>query len=113
MELEEPVTVARVVFVHGKTFHDGGWFDAAAGKPQLEIQSTPKGQWKAIADLKTYPGTTAGDAAGLKGGERFVCQLAAPIQVFGVRIIGKPANGDNASQAFASCAELQAFGPSK
>jgi DUF1680 family protein len=113
VELEEPVTVARVVFVHGKTFHDGGWFDAAAGKPQLEIQSTPKGQWKAIADLKTYPGTTAGDAAGLKGGERFVCQLAAPIQVFGVRIIGKPANGDNASQAFASCAELQAFGPSK
>ncbi len=30
-------------------------------------------------------------------------------EVAGVRVIGKPACGDNPQQAFSSCAELQAF----
>jgi hypothetical protein len=31
------------------------------------------------------------------------------MKVFAIRILGKPACGDNARQAFASCGELQAF----
>ncbi|HXU75606.1 MAG TPA: hypothetical protein VN794_03515, partial [Methylomirabilota bacterium] len=111
VELEEPVTVRKVVFVHGKTFHDGGWFDATAGKPQVEIQTALKGPWKSVAELKDYPPATDTDSAGLKGGERFSCELPSPMLVFGLRVLGKPAGGDNPRQAFASCGELQAFGP--
>ena len=61
------------------------------------------------ANSLTIPLTTATDPAGLKGGERFTCQLAKPVKVFAIRVIGKPACGDNPQQAFSSCAELQAF----
>ncbi|HVM48328.1 MAG TPA: beta-L-arabinofuranosidase domain-containing protein [Candidatus Acidoferrum sp.] len=111
VELDEPVTVARVVFAHGKTFHDGGWFDASAGKPLLQIKSTPEGPWVALCALADYPATTATDPAGLKQGERFVCTLPKPVEIFGLRVIGKPACGDNPKQAFSTCAELQAFPP--
>ena len=111
VELEEPVIVGRIVFSHGKSFHDGGWFDAEAGKPRVEIQSAPKGPWVLLCELTDYPATTATNPAGLTGGEHFACQLPKPVEVFGLRVIGKPACGDNPKQAFASCAELQAFGP--
>jgi hypothetical protein len=111
VELEEPVTISRVVFAHGKTFHDGGWFDASAGKPRIEIKSSADGRWEKSAELMDYPAATATDAGGLKAGEKFSCRLKKPVVVFGVRVVGKPASGDNPKQAFASCAELQAFGP--
>lgn len=110
VELEEPVTIARVVFAHGKTFHDGGWFDTSGGKPIVEIKSSADGRWEKAAELEGYPVTTANNAAGLKAQEKFSCELEKPIAVFGVRVIGKPACGDNPKQAFSSCAELQAFG---
>jgi uncharacterized protein len=113
VELEEPVTIGRVVFAHGKTSHDGGWFDAAAGKPRLEMKSAPKGPWLPLCDLATYPATTPTDSAGLKAGERFTCDLPKPVEIYGLRIIGKPACGDSPKQAFSSCAELQAFAPSR
>jgi DUF1680 family protein len=109
VELEEPVTISRVVFAHGKTFHDGGWFDTSSGKPIVEIKTSAGGAWEKAGELKDYPAATASDAAGLKAEEKFSCQLEKPIAVFGVRVIGKPASGDNPKQAFASCAELQAF----
>lgn len=111
MELDEPVTVGRIVFAHGKSFHDGGWFDASAGKPRLEVKSAPNGSWTPLCELADYPSTTATDPAGLKAGERFACQLPKPVEIFGLRVIGKPACGDNPKQAFATCAELQAFAP--
>ena len=111
VQLEEPVTIGRVVFAHGKTFHDGGWFDATAGKPRVEIKSAPNGSWVPLCELADYPATTATDPAGLKAGECFVCRLAMPVEVFALRVIGKPACGDNPNQAFSSCAELQAFAP--
>jgi len=64
-----------------------------------------------LSELKDYPATTATDPAGLKGGDRFVCELTEPATVFGVRIIGPPACGNNPRQAWSSCLELQAFGP--
>ena len=109
VELEEPVAIKRVEFTHGKTFHDGGWFDTSGAKPRIEIQSIPGGPWEKIAELQEYPVTTANDPAELKGGEKFACNLPKPVRACGIRVAGKPACGDNASQAFASCAELQAF----
>ncbi len=111
VELKEPVTVGRVVFVHGRTFHDGGWFDAAAIKPRVQVQKAPNTQWVTLCEIADYPATTATDPAGLKGGERFACQLPEPVKAFGLRVLGKPACGDNPKQAFSSCAELQAFAP--
>ena len=107
--LDGPATIARVVFAHGQTFHDGGWFDASAGKPRVQVKTAAEGKWEAVGELKDYPDTTASNPAGLKGGECFACPLASPLKVFAVRVIGKPACGDNPQQAFSSCAELQAF----
>jgi DUF1680 family protein len=106
--LDAPVELNRVVFVQGKIFHDGGWFDASASQPQVQVQTSQDGKWKTLGVLKNYPSTTATSAAGLTGGERFIFQLPKATRVFAVRVIGKPASGDNPGQAFASCAELQA-----
>jgi hypothetical protein len=110
VELEEPVTVERVVFAHGRTFHDGGWFDASAGKPRVEIKKTRDGAWEKLCNLDEYPATTANDPAGLHAGERFSFVLPKPIEFAAIRVVGKPASGDDPKQAFSSCAELQAFG---
>jgi hypothetical protein len=109
--LEEPAIVGRVVFFHGKTFHNGGWFDSREDKPRVQIQIAPDGAWQTVGELKDYPATTAATAAGLQGGEHFVCELAGPMKAVAVRVIGKPASGNNSKQAFATCAELQAFAP--
>jgi DUF1680 family protein len=105
---ETPVRIGRVVFAHGRTFHDGGWFDTSGGRPQVQVRTEPRGEWRTLATLASYPNTTAADAAGLKDGQTFEAKFA-PTAVFGVRILGRPACGDNPAQAFSSCAELQAF----
>jgi hypothetical protein len=107
--MDEAVQVNRVVFVHGRTFHDGGWFDASAGKPGVRVQTAKGGPWETVGTLNDYPATTATSAAGLNSGERFTLKLKKPTTVFGVKIVGKPASGDNAQQGFSSCAELQAL----
>lgn len=103
-----PLEIQRVTFVHGKTFHDGGWFDASAGQPQVQVQTTPGGKWETAGVLKDYPATTATSPAGLTAGERFPCQLPQTTKVFGVRVIGKPASGDAPQAAFSSCGGLLA-----
>lgn len=107
--LPVPTEIKRVTFVHGRTFHNGGWFDASAGQPQVQVKTTPGGDWDTVGILKDYPATTATSPAGLTEGEQFVCQLPKTTRVIGVRVIGKPACGDNPQQAFSSCAELEAF----
>jgi len=107
--LDQPATITRVVFAHGQTFHDGGWFDTSAGRPRIQVKTTKDAAWETAGELADYPATTATASAGLKGGERFTCQLAKPVKVFAIRVLGKPACGDNPQQAFSSCAELQAF----
>lgn len=107
--LDGPMTVSRIVFAHGRTFHDGGWFDCSSGKPQVEGKLTPDGAWTKLADLESYPTTTASNPAGLKGGEEFTCKLPVPVKVWALRVAGRPASGDNPQQAFSSCAELQAY----
>jgi hypothetical protein len=106
---DRPVKISRVAFVHGQDFHDGGWFDASAGKPKVQVRRTKDGPWEAVGELADYPATTATGNAGLKPRQAFTLKLAQPIEVPAVRVIGQPACGDNPAQAFASCAELQAF----
>jgi hypothetical protein len=109
VSLQRPVAISRIVFAHGRTFHDGGWFDASDGKPRVQIKSTKDGSWQDLCEIKDYPSTTATDPAGLRGGECFTCRLKKPVEIAAIRVIGKPACGDNSKQAFSSCAELQAF----
>jgi hypothetical protein len=109
VQLPEPVTVKRVLFAHGKTFHDGGWFDATAGKPRVQVQWTKGGAWETVAEFKDYPATTAKNPEEMEGSESVICTLAEPVKVWAIRVVGKPAYGDNPQQAFSSCAELQAF----
>ncbi|WP_165069577.1 glycoside hydrolase family 127 protein [Paludisphaera rhizosphaerae] len=106
--LAEPVAIRRVVFRHGKTFHDGGWFDASQGKPQVQIQRQANGPWETIGELADYPAVdaTRGDLA---PGVAFELKLKEPITAKAVRVLGRPASGDDPSQAFSSCAELEAF----
>lgn len=109
--LETPADVGRVIFFHGRTFPDGGWFDTSAEKPRLEVQTEAGGDWQTVARLDDYPATTATDAGGLKAGEGFLVQLPEPVRAVAMRVSGRPASGKKPAQAFASCAELQAFAP--
>ena len=112
MTLARPVSVRRVIFTHGKNFHDGGWFDASAGKPRVQIQRTADSAWGTIGELNDYPATTAtnGQFDRLTWSNRsFTLSLTRPVTFVAVRVIGMPASGDNPQQAFSSCAELQAF----
>ncbi|MBI5383851.1 MAG: glycoside hydrolase family 127 protein [Verrucomicrobia bacterium] len=107
--LNAPATIRRVVFAHGKTFHDGGWFNAGSGKPRVEIRGKQGGPWQRVGELAGYPATTAVDNGKLKPGQKFELKLPQPASAVAVRVIGQPAGGDNPKQAFSSCAELEAF----
>jgi uncharacterized protein len=109
VQLDEPVTIERVVFAHGKTFPDGGWFDASAGKPRIQVTLTNDGPWQTVMEIADYPATTTTDSAGIKDGAPFTCKLASPVKAWAVRVVGKPARGKNPKRAFATCAELQAY----
>lgn len=109
VNLPKTAAIQSIVYAHGRTFHDGGWFDASKGKPQVQVQYTLNGAWEAVGTLDTYPDTTATDSRNLKDGDRFTLKFRSPLRVFGVRVIGTPAHGDNPRQSFSSCAELQAY----
>jgi hypothetical protein len=104
------VEIRRVAFVQGRLFHDGGWFDTRSGKPRVQVRRIPRGAWETVGELTAYPATTATDPGRVKEGMSFSLTLERPEKVVAVRVIGTPASGDNAAQAFASCAELVAFG---
>jgi hypothetical protein len=107
--LNEPASIKRIVFTHGRSFHDGGWFDVTAGKPVVQLQVAKDGPWITVGKLEDYPATTQTADAGIKPGQRFSLQLAAPRRAVAVRIVGTPSCGDYRTQAFSSCAELEAF----
>lgn len=107
--LEAPATIGRVTFAHGHAFHDGGWFDASGSKPQVQVQRDKGGIWETVGTLDDYPATSAASSASLKDGQLFALRLPHPQSVVAVRVVGRPASGDDPSQAFASCGELQAF----
>ena len=61
----------------------------------MQVKTSADGNWEKIAELNDYPATTAANAGGLKGGETFTCQFEKAVTVFGVRVVGKPACGDD------------------
>jgi hypothetical protein len=107
--LEQSVLAARFVFVHGRSYHDGGWFDTRQGAPQVQIRRAPDAAWDRIGTLSDYPATTAAEPGLLKAGQAFTLQLDAPVRFVAVRVWGRPSSGDRPEQSFVSCAELQAF----
>ena len=111
VKMSAPATIEQVVFMHGETLHDGGWFDTSAGKPKVQVQTKKGRAWETVGELSDYPKTTATDNGGLgEGNPKFTCKVEKPVQAIAVRVIGKPASGSNPQGAFSSCAELQAFG---
>jgi hypothetical protein len=109
VSLDEAVTIGSVVFGHGQNYPDGGWFDASAGKPKVQVQLAKDGAWETVGELGDYPKTTAENNGGLTDGQKSTCELAKPVKAVAVRVTGKPAGGLKPSQAFSSCSELQAF----
>jgi hypothetical protein len=92
---------------------EGGWFDTSAGKPRLEIQKEPGGPWETIGTLEDYPDMTSARGPEnrwyLSTGHEFTLRVPAGVTFVAVRVIGRPSSGSNPAQAYASCAELQAF----
>jgi len=111
VEMDEPAEIGRIVFAHGHSFHDGGWFDTSEGKPIIQVKRTRGGKWETVATLNSYPKTDAVHPPKIADGQAFEVRLPRPVRAVAVRIVGKPACGDNPDQAFSSCAELQAYGP--
>jgi len=109
VELPEPASIRRVVFRHGRTFHDGGWFDATKGKPRVEVRREADGPWEPVGELAGYPASNATEAPDLAPGAAFELKLPQAVVARGVRVVGVPATGDRPDQAFSSCGELEAF----
>jgi hypothetical protein len=110
--LAKPATVGRVVFLHSWAFPTGGWFDTSAGKPQVQVQTEKDGPWTTVGELTNYPKTTATEAKVLgphSSGMRFTCTLATPVTAYAVRVIGKPACGNDPKQSFSSCMGLAVY----
>ncbi len=108
----KPVAVGRVVFLHSWAFPSGGWFDTSAGKPQVQVQTEKDGTWTTVGELQKYPATTATEAKFFgphSSGTRFTCTLATLVTALAVRVIGKPACGNNPNQSFSSCMGLEVY----
>ncbi|MFZ4508570.1 MAG: hypothetical protein ACOYON_12820, partial [Fimbriimonas sp.] len=103
VSLAKPILVDRITFVHGKTFHDGGWFDLSKGPVEYRFVLA---DGKVLRGEVNYPATTSTDAKGLKGGEKFTVALVQPCAVASITFTGHPASGDNPAQSFSSCAEI-------
>ena len=107
--LAAPARIARVVFKHGQSFHDGGWFDTCGGKPRVQVQTRSGGPWETVGELGGYPATTATNGSDLEDGQALECRLGRSVSAVAVRVLGVPSRGDDANQAFSSCGELEAF----
>lgn len=108
LKFPRSVEISKIVFRHGRTFHDGGWFNAKdGGKPRVEI-CNKEGAWIEVAKLQNYPDTTATDSKGLRPGDPFEATFP-PVEGSAVRIVGMGACGDDPRQNFSSCAELEVY----
>jgi len=115
--LRSPASISRIVYRHGAVSAAGGWFDTTEALPQIEVARSPiptssnyalpdnsQVRWEAAAVLDHYPRTNASTPPPLADGELFEVRLPQPLEVYGIRIVGRP-GGD-----YASCAELSAYG---
>jgi len=110
--LAQSATVGRVVFLHSWAFPTGGWFNTSDGKPQVQVQTEKNGPWVTVGELANYPATTATEAKILgphSSGTRYTCKLATPVTALAVRVVGKPACGNNPKQSFSSSMGLEVY----
>ncbi len=127
----EPVTIRRVVFVHGRDMQADGWFDSSVARPAVEIRRTPDGPWIKVGEFADYPATTAtiggalqtvqkndyktaaSDPAAFAARYAQTLRLAAPETVVAVRVIGTSSQAASRDKSTATvalvCAELEAF----
>jgi hypothetical protein len=78
----------------------------------VQIRRTAEAAWETIGVLDEYPLTTASSPENLErwnADAQFTLRLKSPVTFVALRVIGKPACGDNPTQAFATCTALQAF----
>src|SRR6185437_2314212 len=101
--------ISRVVYCHGSTSPDGGWFDTTAGKPRIEYKAAADGAWKPLGTLDTYPDTTAQSTPDIANGRAFELKVQEPVTAVAIRVIGKPSVGRRVWKSFATCAELEAY----
>ena len=94
VQLKMPAAVQRLVFAHGKSTPEGGWFAQA---PVFEAQRVAGGPWERLGAVPGYR-----DGANLAAGQSFELKLPAPVEIAALRVSG-PAKG------YASCAELAAY----
>jgi uncharacterized protein len=109
LELDDPVEVRTVAFVHGRSLVHGGWFDTSSGPPLVQLLATPAEAWRTVGKLAGYPPTTAADDGGLRAAQRFEVDLGTTVRGCGLRVIGAGAYGQYPQRRFATCALLQAF----
>jgi hypothetical protein len=109
VNVEEPVTVRRIVVEHGWSWVNGGWFDTAEGKPVVEVRTETGGAWRPVGELAGYPATSASDPGGLVGGEPFELVLPAPMPVVGVRVRGRGSFGDYPPARYVTVSLLAAY----
>jgi hypothetical protein len=103
VEMDQPASIARVMYRHGKLFANGGWFDTSEGKPQIQIKRTRTANWETVATLDEYPNASAIQPPGMRDGEAFSVRLKSPVKAVGLRIAGKPGG------QFSTCAELAGY----
>lgn len=118
--LDAPETVSRIVFRHGSSTREGGWFDTSGGPPRLEVcrvfsylkdadggiaeyPDLESSEWDTVSLLTSYPKTDTSFPSNLKDGQAFEVLLTRPMDIVAMRVIGKP--GGN----YATCAELGAY----
>ena len=110
--LPHPIIARRVVFTQGKVSRHGGWFNAQGGKPRVQVQRNVGAAWETLGELADYPATTATDPGPLANewdSHEHGLVLEQPERFVAVRIIGRPAGGNDPPRAHVTCTELQAF----
>ena len=106
VSLQSSIHVTSIVFTHGHSFPDGGWFIAP---PMVEIMREPGTVWQPVGALPGYPNSGPDTTPSLQDGQPFTLKLKSKTQLVAVRVIGIPGHGTNPAQNFTSCAELSAF----
>lgn len=103
--MDQSELIGRVVYRHGHSFAEGGWFNSALGKPVIQIRRSAGSDWESLATLDSYPDAGARGVPRISDGQAFEVKLKTPVRVVAIRVLGRPGG------AFSSCAELAAFGP--
>jgi hypothetical protein len=99
-----------IVFRHGKSQPNGGWFDTSKGKPRITYRSYgTEEDYEQIAVIEDYLDTTAETPGKLIDGQEFRIVLKKAVTGYRIRVTGAPAHGNDPSQNFASCSEIQVF----